>query len=110
MNCPNCSTFDEVAMEAVSCADTKIDRCPICGGILLDKGEFQRLRTMGNFYIEALDVEVEIKDNAPGRYCPKCNRSMEREVIKGVEIDVCKQCKYIWLDRGELFALQKQFQ
>lgn len=35
--------------------------------------------------------------------CPKCSTKMDETLTKaGVVVDVCKNCKGIWLDRGEL--------
>ncbi|GIP35700.1 zf-TFIIB domain-containing protein [Paenibacillus sp. J2TS4] len=40
--------------------------------------------------------------------CPVCNDVRMREVTKdGVLIDVCPDCKGVWLDRGELEKLMK---
>lgn len=39
-------------------------------------------------------------------YCPICNDVRMREVEKdGVLIDICPDCKGVWLDRGELEKL-----
>lgn len=41
--------------------------------------------------------------------CPICNDVRMREVEKdGVLIDVCPECKGVWLDRGELEKLMKE--
>lgn len=41
--------------------------------------------------------------------CPVCNDVRMREVEKdGVLIDVCPDCKGVWLDRGELEKLLKE--
>jgi Zn-finger nucleic acid-binding protein len=38
--------------------------------------------------------------------CPVCNNVKMREVEKtGVMIDICPDCKGVWLDRGELEKL-----
>ncbi len=38
--------------------------------------------------------------------CPVCNDIRMREVIKdNVLIDICPECKGVWLDRGELEKL-----
>ncbi|GGH81034.1 Zn-finger nucleic acid-binding protein [Pullulanibacillus pueri] len=42
-------------------------------------------------------------------YCPVCDSIRMREVEKeGVLIDICPQCKGVWLDRGELDKLLKE--
>ncbi len=38
--------------------------------------------------------------------CPVCNEARMREVEKnGVTLDICPDCKGVWLDRGELDKL-----
>jgi len=40
--------------------------------------------------------------------CPICNDVRMREVEKdGVHIDICPECKGVWLDRGELDKLMQ---
>jgi Zn-finger nucleic acid-binding protein len=34
--------------------------------------------------------------------CPNCNTGMSQVQRAGVELDVCPQCRGVWLDRGEL--------
>jgi uncharacterized protein len=37
--------------------------------------------------------------------CVKCNTELEKSIVYDVEVDVCRQCGGIWLDRGEIAAL-----
>ena len=37
--------------------------------------------------------------------CPVCKSSMREVEREGVTIDVCTQCRGVWLDRGELEKL-----
>lgn len=37
--------------------------------------------------------------------CPNCNVGMTNVQRDGVEIDICPQCRGVWLDRGELEKL-----
>ncbi|MCS7083124.1 MAG: zf-TFIIB domain-containing protein [Bacteroidetes bacterium] len=37
--------------------------------------------------------------------CPNCQTGMQEVVRNGVLIDVCPQCRGVWLDRGELEKL-----
>jgi len=37
--------------------------------------------------------------------CVKCNAELEKSIVYDVEVDVCRQCGGIWLDRGEIAAL-----
>ncbi len=38
--------------------------------------------------------------------CPRCNKpTLDEKERDGVTIDVCRECRGIWLDRGELERL-----
>jgi Zn-finger nucleic acid-binding protein len=37
--------------------------------------------------------------------CPRCSGDLNAQRREGIEIDVCSQCRGIWLDRGELERL-----
>lgn len=37
--------------------------------------------------------------------CPNCDNQMHMTDRQGVEIDFCRNCRGIWLDRGELDKL-----
>lgn len=37
--------------------------------------------------------------------CPRCESPLEERDRDGVTIDVCRQCRGLWLDRGELEKL-----
>ncbi|MEX1254946.1 MAG: zf-TFIIB domain-containing protein [Dehalococcoidia bacterium] len=37
--------------------------------------------------------------------CPLCDVSMKEIDRRGVEVDICPECKGVWLDRGELDKL-----
>lgn len=37
--------------------------------------------------------------------CPNCNVGMNQVQRTGIEIDICPQCRGVWLDRGELEKL-----
>ncbi len=41
--------------------------------------------------------------------CPNCNVGMTQVTRSGVEIDMCPQCRGVWLDRGELEKLLEPF-
>jgi Zn-finger nucleic acid-binding protein len=37
--------------------------------------------------------------------CPNCNEGMQEVRRNEVQIDICPQCRGVWLDRGELEKL-----
>ena len=46
-----------------------------------------------------------IKKNMPLLRCPHCREQMLQVTRHDVVIDVCPECKGVWLDRGELEKL-----
>jgi len=43
------------------------------------------------------------------RRCPNDGESLEKVPAAGIEIDACRTCKGVWLDRGEIESLAKGF-
>ena len=39
---------------------------------------------------------------ARARRCPRCRKVMERPLVGGISVDVCRACRGIWFDCGEL--------
>ena len=106
-----------------------LERCPVCRGTFLDAGELEKLQAAGKNRGrrgEAAQLELVRRAFAQGRRpedatkalddrpvdCPKCDGTMfEREWGIGtlVRVDVCLDCRGVWLDEGELEALSRLF-
>lgn len=41
--------------------------------------------------------------------CPTCNTTLTTAERQGVEIDLCPQCRGVWLDRGELDKIIERY-
>ena len=103
MKCPGCAT----EMVVVHVHSVEIDRCPGCGGVLLDKGETQVIDALGLAHV------IESGAGSPpdtlrtsGAKCHACDNPMIALVGAGdVEYDWCDQCERLFFDRGELMAL-----
>lgn len=54
-----------------------------------------------------LDAERLVKDSATssGMTCPRCHGDLREDVHHNVRIDVCVNCRGVWLDRGEMHML-----
>lgn len=99
-----------------------VDRCPSCRGIWLDKGELETIQeTLERDYSEELAkvnvvaraYELARQKARPVASCPKCQNSMHAEeyaYCSQILIDRCVKCGGIWLDGGELQALEKFFE
>ncbi|HEX20612.1 MAG TPA: hypothetical protein ENG78_07330 [Acidiferrobacteraceae bacterium] len=104
-------------------ADIEIDVCPRCAGVWLDKGELEAIEeTIENDYIEELEkfpdyvgsaYTMALQKKAAEITCPDCNTTMERKeyaYTSQIMIDKCPKCHGIWLDKGELQALEIFFE
>ncbi len=85
----------------------EVDSCPNCMGVWFDSGELEtfyksadlqkRLNPVGG---QSLHHTYEI--SAAARRCPRCRKGMERPLVGGISVDVCRECRGIWFDDGEL--------
>ncbi|MBD3242411.1 MAG: hypothetical protein GF331_17605 [Chitinivibrionales bacterium] len=104
-------------------ADIEVDRCAACGGTWLDAGELERVEeTYEKDHSTELaaipsdvirSMEMARQQAAPRRACPKCSREMERReygYCSRILIDACPACRGVWLDKGELGALEIFFE
>jgi Zn-finger nucleic acid-binding protein len=105
MKCPGCAN-DMVQVEVQS---IEIDRCPSCGGIVLDKGESEAIELLGLAQVIEGGVSAEPAGGtrATAARCHECNRDMI--ALRGagdVEYDWCDGCERLFFDRGELTAFE----
>jgi Zn-finger nucleic acid-binding protein len=104
-------------------ADVEVDACPSCQGMWLDSGELEKIEDVKEHdYSEELQRIPDYIGNAyemarqqarPDRRCPKCGSEMasrEYAYCSQVIIDVCPKCTGIWLDKGEIEALEIFFE
>jgi Zn-finger nucleic acid-binding protein len=120
MKCPR----DEVVLETqIYEADIEVDACPSCQGMWLDVGELEKIEDVREHdYSEELqripnDVanayEMARQKARPDLHCPKCGAEMasrEYAYCSQIIIDVCPKCVGIWLDKGEIKALEIFFE
>lgn len=128
LTCPVCLgvVMEEVTVKGQS-ERLEIDVCRRCGGVWLDHGEVQRLRTAGRVtsapHLERRDtphvaqchychaplgrhVEHCPACGGPNRLdCPVCEREMEGVLHGGLRLDLCRSCKGTWFDHDEVKAL-----
>lgn len=104
-------------------ADIQVQACPSCNGMWLEPGDLEAIQEMvERDYSEELSRMPDLGYNAyelaqqkarRTLRCPRCAAEMEsREYARcsQVMIDVCPQCHGIWLDRGEVEALEIFFE
>ena len=83
----------------------EIDRCPSCGGIVLDKGESEIIDSLGLAHVIEGGVQAAHVHRGTTAHCHECNKDMV--ALRGagdVEYDWCEGCERLFFDRGELSA------
>lgn len=96
MNCPRCV----VPLEWKSCTFGGLNCCPMCQGLWLDNAALKEARHKD---------EAQLVDDftaLPGAvdsilFCPSDAAGMKTITHAGVELDTCRECKGLWLDKGE---------
>ncbi len=105
-------------------ANIEVDLCPTCRGMWLDKGELEAIQeTTERDYskelaastgTEPLSVKQLQKQQERGPIdCPKCHTAMEAREYgysSQIIIDTCVEGCGVWLDKGEIQALEKFFE
>ncbi|MFW3146561.1 MAG: zf-TFIIB domain-containing protein [Thermoplasmatota archaeon] len=106
IKCPRCELYMKREEIEIPGPNIVIDFCPKCGSYWFDKGELNRY----------------IRDRKPDRMlrrvkgmeewgkpeCPRCGGKISLKFINDLEVDHCDSCGGIWLDHGELKAIQAQ--
>lgn len=100
-----------------------VDRCPVCRSLWLDHGELEKIQgTVERDYAEEISRLPDLVGQAyamalagalPPVTCPNCSTETERRehsYCSQVLIDVCPKCRGIWLDEGEIKALEVFFE
>lgn len=96
-----------------------VDACPGCGGMMLDRGELEKIEEAEEHdYAGELAripdmvggaFEAARQKAAPDIACPACGAVMEKKEYvhcSQVIINKCPSCGGVWLDRGEIEALE----
>jgi Zn-finger nucleic acid-binding protein len=104
-------------------AKIEVDACPSCRGVWLDKGELEAIQeAKENDYSKTLadlpdsvarSVNKVAQAHSGAVACPKCGTEMdvrEYAYCSQIMIDACPEGCGIWLDVGELQALEKFFE
>lgn len=103
-------------------AKVPYETCELCGGVFLEKADLTKIETRASGRTRKVDRAVGVFERslkvAKARLthvspsCPRCKEEMfEREWRMGtmVMIDICISCEGVWLDAGELEALEEYF-
>jgi Zn-finger nucleic acid-binding protein len=104
-------------------ANIEVDECTVCRGTWLDKGELEAIQTrVERDYSAQLGKPTDsVSEAIEGRKqeqrgavpCPKCGTTMDMRPYgmgSQIVIDVCPADCGVWLDEGELAALEQFFE
>src|SRR5688572_20650233 len=97
MNCPVDRT---VQLVTISVEGVSIEHCGKCNGHWLQAGELAKLASRD----DSVEPEVSVSRDS-NRLCPEDSTPLtevEFPEQSGLKIDVCSECKGIWLDAYEL--------
>ncbi len=104
MICPN----GHKNLEKAFFHNVEVDYCPECLGIWFDKDELGWARDDKDLQLNWLDFDIwrdkaRFEISASSRRCPVCRIPFAKVNYdhSSVNIDFCKKCQGIWLDRGE---------
>ena len=103
MYCPKCKTLKLKQATVKDSGGVKIDYCSQCKGFWLDKGEFEKVSQSA---IKELSLPPEAERIS--RLCPLCQEFMYSFDYPQtlVTIEMCKTCKGLWIDAGELKEIE----
>jgi Zn-finger nucleic acid-binding protein len=98
----------------------RFDACECCGGMWLDQGEFPRLAREGPEAMKQLEEELgqgktlrpPLLEGNDVLICPTCHVPVlgrQYGVNSGIYINVCKGCRGMWLDSGELTLVAENY-
>lgn len=105
LTCPRCVG----EMETSEVYGILLNLCHHCGGMWLDRGELEVLLAQDTLPRAILnpparqDSQVELPEGQ--RTCPRCSGTLAVREIRGTNVEYCRPCAGIFLDRGELGAL-----
>ena len=92
--CPKCQ--DRLREHPLKESGIRVDSCPTCHGLWFDRWELEG-------HLGGPDMQPSFASTPVNRGCPKCRMAMTSFVAEGsdVTVDMCEDCKGIWLDSGE---------
>lgn len=115
---------DQTALKTTQYEDQiEVDECASCGGLWLDDGELEAIQRSSEHDYRgdlaslpdsvAASITLAEQDGLGPINCPKCGVEMENReygYCSQIMIDSCPEGCGLWLDRGEIQALEIFFE
>jgi len=113
IDCPRCKIELHKKNIRERNQNIEVDECDHCGGTWFDEKELSLVdKIVEPVLWERRSLPTE-EDQLVALKCPACKERTRMEKHEHprdakVIIDVCTHCKGVWLDKGELQAIQQQ--
>ena len=107
--CPRC----EDSLVRAALEGCPAEACPQCRGVMLTNaafGSIVRQRRADYRSAEFTPRPIDLDQLSDPVYCPGCQRTMEVHPYYGPGqqiIDSCVRCGLVWIDSGELTAIER---
>lgn len=75
----------------------ELDRCSFCKGLWFDGGELEAVLKK--------PARAQLDEGESARACAKCRVPMRPAVLGRLRVETCTNCHGVFLDEGELVAL-----
>lgn len=75
-----------------------------------NEDEYFHLQDQELIAAQRAKLDAERKAAERGKHymkCPKCGADLREQELKHLKVDVCPECKGVWLDAGELDLIGK---
>ena len=109
LKCPVCPEKDLIQHDENG---TVVDYCEGCGGIWLSKGELNKIAHQHAGDLEFCTQEHPENSELTSIECPQCEskKLVTDNFIEfsDIKLEYCKNCEGIWLQKGELEAINKE--
>lgn len=112
--CPRCNVpLQSDTVKDMYFSNVSIESCPSCKGQWLQSDQLEFLAKEYDVVLLEFRKIPPLKEQLKALTCPSCgiNQPMdkvEHERDAKVILDSCPKCNGVWLDKGELDAIQKE--
>ncbi|MHC5055270.1 MAG: TFIIB-type zinc ribbon-containing protein [Planctomycetota bacterium] len=99
--CPKCQ--GRLHEDTLKSSGVRVDSCPSCRGMWFERDELAaHSAAVEGRLVPGTDASVS------RRRCPVCGVPMTKFRYSGteVEVDLCEECRGVWLDLGELKSIE----
>lgn len=102
MHCPKC-VRTSLTPSKVQKTDVVVDACASCKGVWFDADELNDVLPLAS-----KDLQLPSGAKPTGMTCPKCRVPLKAYTYPQtyVEIDMCGECRGLWLDRREFTEIK----